>query len=169
MAPETTRSGQSVQDRAALLMQSKGAVGSTGKPQSLMEQEDEQRWRSTRTDAQIDDTRTWSCVACSLQQGMQASEEEEEREVRREPVHPATHPAFSILQHGSPRSPARQHPRDRSDGCVSQGWAWGQGDPAFCSSVSHRAKLPQPGSTGAPSIAALPLAHARRPARVCSP
>lgn len=109
-------------------------------------------------------------MACGLQQGMQAGEEEEEEEgeVHREPRQLATHPAFTILQHSSPRSPARQHPRDWSDGCMSQGWVWGRGDPAFCGSISHRAKLSQPSSTRAPSIAALLLAHTPRPAQVCS-
>lgn len=94
-------------------------------------------------------------------------EEKEEKEVHWESMQPATHPAFAILQHSSSHSPAQQHPRDWSDGCVSQGWAWGRHDPAFCGSVSHHAKLPQPSSTRAPSITAFPLAHAPRPAPVC--
>lgn len=50
---------------------------------------------------------------------------------------------------------------------MSQGWVWGQGDPAFSGSISHHAKLPQPSSPGAPSITALWLAHTPQPARVC--
>lgn len=125
-------------------------------------------------DTQSDATKTWRpgagiSVACSLQQGMQASlkEEKEEKDVHWESMQPATHPAFAILQHSCPLSPAQQHPQGWSDGCVSQSWAWGPHDPAFCGSVSHHAKLPQPSSTRAPSITAFPLAHAPQPAQVC--
>lgn len=105
-------------------------------------------------------------MACSLCQGMQSSQEEEE--VHWEPMQPAMHPAFAVLHRGSPQSSTQQHPWDWSNDRVSQGWAWGQRDPAFCTGVSHRAKLPQPGSPGAPSIAALSLVHTLQPARVCS-
>lgn len=99
----------------------------------MVEQEDGERWRSTRTDSLMPPGpgghrgrvlgAAGSCVACSLQQGMQASEEEEEGEVHWEPMQLATHPVFAILQYCFPCSPARQHPQDRSDGCMSQGWA----------------------------------------------
>lgn len=95
-------------------------------------------------------------------------EKEEEGEVCWEPMQPSTYPAFDILEHSSLHFPAQQHSWDWSDRCMSQGWVWGQGDPAFCGSINHHAKLPQPSSTGAPSIAAFLLAHTPQLARVCS-
>lgn len=80
-----------------------------------------------------------------------------------EPMQPCIYPAFDILKHSSPHSPARQHPWDWSDSYVSQGWVWGQGDHAFCGSITHHAKLPQPSSTAAPSITAFLLAHTPQP------
>lgn len=79
-------------------------------------------------------------------------------------MQPSTRSAFDILKHSSPHSPAWQHSWDWSDSYVSQGWVWGRDDPAFCGSISHHAKLPQPSSTGAPSITAFSLAHTPRPA-----
>lgn len=83
-------------------------------------------------------------------------------------VHAASHtPSFCHPAAQLSSLPCSAAPTGWSNGCVSQSWAWGPHDPAFCGSVSHHAKLPQPSSTRAPSITAFPLAHAPQPAQVC--
>lgn len=78
-------------------------------------------------------------------------EKEEEGGVLWEPMQPATHPAFAILPRSSHSSPARQHPRDRSDGCMSQGWVWGRGDPAFAAALVTVRNCPSPAAPEPPA------------------